>query len=155
MYQPHLQHVPATPTIYTSQTHITSTTCTSHTYNIHQSDSHHIYNMYQPHLQYTPVRFTPYLQYIPVISSRYQIWFVTTLEIINAVDSFFMSFQRKIRSGSSQLPYLQILSMKDRLEMCEYIHFDGTVKRGTGKLVVVLWVEHDHHDIVGVSLKDL
>ena len=34
-------------------------------------------------------------------------------------------------------------------------HLDGPVEGGTGKLVVVLGVEYNHHHIVGVTLKHL
>lgn len=35
------------------------------------------------------------------------------------------------------------------------LYLDGTVQGGTSKLVIILRIEHYHHYIVGVALKDL
>ena len=47
------------------------------------------------------------------------------------------------------------LQSKVGMRGAELPDLDCPVEGGTGKLVVVLGVEHDHHHIVGVALEDL
>lgn len=42
----------------------------------------------------------------PIVSSRYEVRLVTSLEIVNAVDTLFMSLQGKVGAVGSQLPHL-------------------------------------------------
>ena len=45
-----------------------------------------------------------------------------------------MAFQREIGNGAAELP-----------------NFDGFVEWGGGKCVIILWVDHQMHHIMGVS----
>mmetsp|Transcript_13695 Transcript_13695/g.29082 ORF Transcript_13695/g.29082 Transcript_13695/m.29082 type:complete len:337 (-) Transcript_13695:210-1220(-) len=73
-----------------------------------------------------------------IIGPGEDVGFVPGGIVINAVDAAFVSLQRVMGEGTAQPP-----------------HLDAAIERRGGKGVGILGVELDHHDVVGVSLKEL
>src|ERR1700692_2367153 len=73
-----------------------------------------------------------------VVACSNEIRFICSGVEIYIVDTFFMSFQRKVGGGRAKGP-----------------HFNGTIKTRGSKSVGILWVERQIHDVMCVSFIDL
>jgi hypothetical protein len=94
--------------------------------------------------------------FVLVVSTRNEIRFVTTREILHTINSFIMAFQGKIRSRRPKTPNLkgnQYSVTYYSLQLFTYFH--RPVERGTRKGVGIFWIEDNSHYVMGVPLKDL
>ena len=76
--------------------------------------------------------------HLPIVGAGNQIGLVPAVVVVHTVDALLVAFQGEVGRGGAQLP-----------------HLDGLVEGGGGEGVVVLGVDADLHDVVGVALKDL
>jgi hypothetical protein len=59
------------------------------------------------------------------------------------------------RSKTHKQIYLTNLTTNDNWQNERTLYLDGPVQRGTGELVIIFGVDHNLHNIMGVSFKHL
>jgi hypothetical protein len=96
-----------------------------------------IVRMAEQGLQTSASLVIPNLDHV-VVSTREEIWLVSSRIVINTVDSLLVRLQREVRSVRGEAP-----------------HFDRSIQGSRGKGVGVTRIDPSHHDIMRMPFEDL